>query len=80
MKVVYYKQWRGYLIRIDRRGHRPLWVTFYRNGVYSVNHDYTFAKHYSEKTAVSHAARLAEQLATGKIPGIRPGKVTIIKA
>ena len=80
MKVVYYKQWQGYLIRIERKGRRPLWVRSYRNGKYNLFLDYTFAAHYTEKTAAAHAARLAEQLKAGQVEGIRPGKVVVIHA
>lgn len=78
MKVVYYRQYCGVVVRIDRKGQRPLWVKSYRNGKYNFYLDYTFAAAYSEKTAARHAARLAELLTAGKVEGLPKAKKVVI--
>lgn len=79
MKVVFYKQYGGYIVRIDRKDRRPLWVRSYRNGKYNLYLDYTFAAHYTEKTATEHAERLAEQLKVGQVEGLpKAEKVVVI--
>lgn len=50
-----YRTWKGYAIVFERRAHNfPLYVKHIRNGVVTWTTDYTYAGHYSEKTARKH--------------------------
>lgn len=78
MKIVYYKQFGGYVVRVDIKGRQPWWVKSYYKGKYNLYGDYTFAAGYTEKTAAAHAARLAEQLKAGQVEYFPKAKKVVV--
>lgn len=49
------KVYDGYIVKVGR-----LYISGYRNGIYSYVIDYTYAKHYSRATAQKHIDRIKE--------------------
>ena len=53
--MAYYNTWRGCVIVFERRDHNfPLYVKHIRGGEVTWTTDYTYASHYSERTARKH--------------------------